>query len=430
MIHFSKLRTKGAFLLPLSVALSLSLANADELSQSSSSTNTSTSAESTDSKVENMDKVKLQRSVVTASGYAQDIKDAPASISVVDKEDILTRPIRDIGDAVQDVPGVYVESSKTGGNTITMRGLSSAYTLILIDGKRQNVAQGFADNGFDGVFASFMPPPSMIERIEVIRGPASIIYGSDAMGGVINIITKKNPNKLSASVQLETRLPQHNNVFGNTYGANAYLATPLIKDKLSLNLRGGYRYGGQNAFLRPIEAVSINPYHTHSASGYTSWNAGGRLVWTPDSHNYFYLDSEIYFTRAGTLNTSPNQFAVIRDHYKINNVLSHEADYEWGKVASYVQYSRTFWAPHTQNDPYIGTTSPRPNLGGGITPWRLSGDSIDWDSMRDNQDIVLQSTYTNTFDFNKYGVLGFNGGVYYLWEQFQDKSNNFLRAMN
>ncbi|WP_241993680.1 TonB-dependent receptor plug domain-containing protein, partial [Helicobacter sp. MIT 05-5293] len=56
----------------------------------------------------NVRKVNLGRSVVTASGYEQDIKDAPASISIIPQEEILTRPIRDLGDAVQDVPGVYV----------------------------------------------------------------------------------------------------------------------------------------------------------------------------------------------------------------------------------------------------------------------------------------------------------------------------------
>ncbi|WP_232089496.1 TonB-dependent receptor plug domain-containing protein [Helicobacter cinaedi] len=135
-------------------------------------------------------KVNLGRSVVTASGYEQDMKTAPASISIIPKEEILTRPIRDIGDAVQDVPGVYVEQDKTGQNSISMRGLSSTYTLILIDGKRQNTTRGFVQNGL-GNQTSFMPPPSMIERIEVIRGPASTIYGSDAMGG-LSILSLKN----------------------------------------------------------------------------------------------------------------------------------------------------------------------------------------------------------------------------------------------
>ena len=159
-------------------------------------------------------KVNLGRSVVTAAGYEQDIKTAPASISITPKEEILTRPIRDIGDAVQDVPGVYVEQDKTGQNSISMRGLSSEYTLILIDGKRQNTTRGFVQNGL-GNQTSFMPPPSMIERIEVIRGPASTIYGSDAMGGVINIITKKHTNTFTSGIQMETKLFEPNSEWGS-----------------------------------------------------------------------------------------------------------------------------------------------------------------------------------------------------------------------
>ena len=131
---------------------------------------------------EEIQDVDIGESVVSATGYEQSIKAAPASISVIPQEEILTRPIRDIGDAVQDVPSVYVEQDKTGQNMIQMRGLSSDYTLILIDGKRQNTTRGFVNRGF-GNQTSLMPPASMIERIEVIRGPASIIYGSDAMGG-------------------------------------------------------------------------------------------------------------------------------------------------------------------------------------------------------------------------------------------------------
>ena len=101
-----------------------------------------------DSKYDNIDAKQLDKVVVTASGYEQDIKNAPATISIIPKEEIMSRPIRDIGDAVQDVPGVSVEMQKTGGNSISMRGLGSNYTLILIDGKRQNVAQGFSTNGF------------------------------------------------------------------------------------------------------------------------------------------------------------------------------------------------------------------------------------------------------------------------------------------
>ncbi|BDL87554.1 hypothetical protein THJ076_03000 [Campylobacter jejuni] len=74
--------------------------------------------------------------------------------------------------------------NKTGTYDFSIRGFGSSYTLVLIDGKRQSVANGFYDNGFSGSESGYLPPLSMIECIEVIRGPASTLYGSDAVGGV------------------------------------------------------------------------------------------------------------------------------------------------------------------------------------------------------------------------------------------------------
>lgn len=128
--------------------------------------------------------------VVSASGFEQDLVDAPASISVITKEELSKKPIKDIGEAISDIPGVDVTMNKTGTYDFSIRGFGSSYTLVLIDGKRQSVA-----NGFGGSESGYLPPASMIERIEVIRGPASTLYGSDAVGGVINIITKKIPIK-------------------------------------------------------------------------------------------------------------------------------------------------------------------------------------------------------------------------------------------
>lgn len=355
----------------------------------------------------------LNSIVTSATGFEQDKKDAPATISVITSEEILSRPIKDIGDAVQDIPGVYVEQTKTGQNQIYMRGLGSDYTLILIDGRRQNVNSSFNVNGFNGAHSSFMPPASMIERIEVIRGPASVVYGTDAMGGVINIITKKNPQKFTASIQLDTTIQEQRENFGDNYGANMYIATPLIKDKLSLNLRGAGKYNGANYFYSPLgPSGNGNPYTTHSPGRWYSYNVGGRLDYILDDSNNFYFDGEYYHITNTTLNSSSRAVSATSDFNKMNLVLAHDGKYKWGKMQSYVQCSLTDRIPQT--------TSGFGNV---------SGD-LNYSGLRRNQDIVVSSMYNHDFSFGKAGDLAFTGGLYYLYESLIARADNFDRNMH
>ncbi len=155
--------------------------------------------------------------VVTASGYEQKLREAAASISVISQEELSRRSYTDLASALSDVEGGDVNSStgKTGGLDIRIRGMSSSYTLILVDGIRQNGTSDVTPNGFGAMNTSFMPPLSAIERIEVIRGPMSTLYGSDAMGGVVNIITKKVANEWSSSATLEHTF-QENTAYGDS----------------------------------------------------------------------------------------------------------------------------------------------------------------------------------------------------------------------
>ena len=168
--------------------------------------------------------VTLPEVVVSASGFEQDIKKAPASITVVSREVLETKRATSLAEALADVEGVDVgnDVGKTGGMNISIRGMPSDYTLVLVDGRRQNAAGNVTPNGFGETSTSFLPPISAIERIEVIRGPMATLYGSDAMGGVINIITRKIGKRWSGSTTLNYSKPSDGDRGDTRRETNAY----------------------------------------------------------------------------------------------------------------------------------------------------------------------------------------------------------------
>lgn len=178
----------------------------------------------------------LDTVVVTASGFEQQIQDAPASISVITREDLDKKFYRDVNDALVDVPGVII----TGGGDrqdISLRGMGPQYTLILIDGKRQSSRETRTNSDSAGVEGGWTPPLAAIERIEVVRGPMSSLYGSDAMGGVINIITRKVPDQWHGEIRMDTTI-QESSKSGDIYQGNFYLAGPIKNDLLGLQIYG------------------------------------------------------------------------------------------------------------------------------------------------------------------------------------------------
>lgn len=181
---------------------------------------------------------RVEEVVVTALGLSQRLVDAPASISVVTAIELQKRPYLTLIDAVRELEGVDVgeTSDKTGQRSISMRGMGADYTLLLIDGKRQNNHGDIYPNNFGGNQFNHIPPLDTIERIEVIRGPASTLYGADALGGVINIITKKTAERWTGSFTAGHSL-QENNAFGTDTTYDVAVHGPLIPDVLSLALR-------------------------------------------------------------------------------------------------------------------------------------------------------------------------------------------------
>jgi len=187
------------------------------------------------------DDVQLNDVVVTAAGYAQQVQDAPASISVISREQLENKAYRDITDALRGVPGVTVTGGGGGDNgaDISIRGMPAEYTLILVDGRRQSSRES-RPNGSAGFEQDWLPPLQAIERIEVIRGPMSTLYGSDAIGGVINVITRKVADDWHGNVRAEATL-QEDSDSGNANQGQIYVSGPLADDRLGVQVYGQYQ---------------------------------------------------------------------------------------------------------------------------------------------------------------------------------------------
>lgn len=321
----------------------------------------------------------LDAVVVTASGFEQEIREAPASISVISREALEERPFRDLAEALQDVEGIDVKGAtgKTGGLNISIRGMPSDYTLVLIDGRRQNVAGDVTPNGFGDALTSLIPPVSAIERIEVIRGPMSTLYGSDAMGGVINIITRKIAKTWVGSITGEVGIPQESDA-GGSRRMGVYLSGPLVQDRLGLNVRGQI-FRRSDSDLQSSSEGGVVSTRGPSPTATRQHDIGARLTLTPDTRNDIWLDlsqAKTWYNndecQLGTVdrlncttlapNTAVNGY---RDYMRFNRdevALGHVGRYEFGRVESSLTRSTTETIGRTipsaarrAGDPSIGT---------------------------------------------------------------------------
>src|SRR5690554_6633305 len=130
----------------------------------------------------------LDTQVVLGSGSKVSILENPASVSVISKEDIQKTPAIGVADQLRNLPGVQVYDDGTPGMMrIRIRGEESRRVTIQIDG------HAITDHSAYG--APMLIDPAIIERIEVVRGPSSVLSGSNAIGGVVNIITRRGGSK-------------------------------------------------------------------------------------------------------------------------------------------------------------------------------------------------------------------------------------------
>ncbi|WP_223231509.1 TonB-dependent receptor domain-containing protein [Campylobacter concisus] len=219
---------------------------------------------------------KLDGVVISASGFSQQIKEAPASISVISGDELTKDSFTSLHSIAQKVPGVNVVGGEDGAASgISIRGMEKSQTLVLIDGKRVNSSSANPKGGAGDMNSNFIPPAEAIERIEVIRGPMSSLYGSDAVGGVINIITKKDFSKFSGNVGISTMINAHKGI-GDGRQGDFYLNLPLYKELFALQLWGYKKLRDEDSYVGGYQKSDKR-------------NLSAKLWITPDEHNKFFI---------------------------------------------------------------------------------------------------------------------------------------------
>ena len=333
----------------LSVAVGLALAGSAAAAAATPSATDATSANE-----------EAQTLVVNAR--AQTLQ-APGVSSIQAEEIKKHPPERDVSELIRTMPGVNLTGNSTSGQRgnsrqIDIRGMGPENTLILIDGmpvsSKNSVRYGWRGERDSRGDTSWVPP-EMIERIDVLRGPAAALYGSGAAGGVVNIITKPADKQLHGSFNSYYNVPEHK-AEGATRRFNGSLSGELL-DNLTFKLYGGWS-------KTQADAMDINAGHqalrtgAYASSvpagreGVINKNISGSLRWEVVPGQALELGAG--FSRQGNLyagdtqNTNTN--ALVTKYYgKETNVLyrqslslKHTGIWDNGvSSTSYIQYERT-----------------------------------------------------------------------------------------
>ena len=328
------------------------------------------------------DAIKLKDAVVTAK---QELKQAPG-VSIITAEDIKKRPpANDLSDVIRREPGVNLTGNSTSGSRgnnrqIDLRGMGPENTLILIDGRpsssRNAVRYGWTGDRDTRGETNWVPAEE-VERIEILRGPAAARYGSGAMGGVVNIITKRPTEELRGSVTLYAIQPE-DDAEGTGQRANFNLSGAL-NDSLAFRL-----YGGANK--TNADDADINGEHQVGADtlvagreGVRNKDISGLLSWqiNPD-HS---LDLEATYSRQGNIYAGDTMLngggAFVNQLYgKETNIiqrssyaLTHNGSYDWGSSTASLAYDYT--RNERLNEGLAGGGEGAPAEGAGVFMSRL-----------------------------------------------------------
>ncbi|CAI0760940.1 Enterobactin outer-membrane receptor [Serratia fonticola] len=303
--------------------------------------------------------VEDSETMVVRATAAEELKQQPG-VSIITAEDIRkTPPVNDLSDIIRRMPGVNLTGNSASGSRgnnrqIDIRGMGPENTLILIDGvpatSRDSVRyswRGERDTRGDTNWV----PAEMVERIEVLRGPAAARYGSGAAGGVVNIITKRPTKDWHGTLSLFTNQPE-NSKEGATNRANFSLSGPLVSDVLTMRLFG-------NLNKTDADAYDINTQQNGSYAagreGVRNKDINASLSWRIDPQQI--LDFDYAYSRQGNIyagdtqysngNLSPGGLVASLYGQETNRLyrqsygITHNGIWDWGQSRLNFSYEKT-----------------------------------------------------------------------------------------
>lgn len=277
--------------------------------------------------------------VVTATRTQEEVKAVPQTVEVITKEDIEQLGATDVYSALRLAANVDVTSAGMAGHNVMIRGMSTNHTLILIDGKR---FAGEDTSATQNVYALGRLSLSNIERIEIVRGSASAQYGSDALGGVINIITKKSKEP-SVMVGLSTGSEAINNYYHIDFGKQGNFSSTFdmrfsdVRKNMQSGDEGSNYYGPIQDFNfsgtwdlgndKEID-LTLGYYNEHTKADYADKYTSGMQT-SKDKKEWY--DYRRYDYSLGYSGKTDNSDYMIRTFYsrldKENNLYNYRSNF-------------------------------------------------------------------------------------------------------
>ncbi|UVO08931.1 TonB-dependent receptor [Pectobacterium polonicum] len=271
-----------------------------------------------------------EKIVVTATQTKHTTLSAPASVSVITRAELEKMSVNNVSDAVKKLPGININPSTSyGRNEIKIRGMKADYTLLLINGRRVNSRDALAGNMGNDFDLSAIPI-SAIERVEVIRGPMSSLYGADALGGVINVILNQPSNELKGEIGYNITSPMEGSG-GDHNRLNGYISGPLIENTLLGSLLAD---GGERDAWKTEQSVNQN---TDALEKRDNYSVMGNLTWLIDDQQS--LDFDATYAKDDRDVRWNNYGAAVRNIQKMERLglgLTHNGS--WDNVDTRLRY--------------------------------------------------------------------------------------------